>query len=159
MTSLAVHGSRHLGDTAACRDRRQCMDRQLTQRYVVDKDHGKQTAQRIFRCHGSRRELEGLKNQGNGWGGDHQDLVQEIDFPLSKPLAPARSHSRMSCPTRLVLRRSQLLYANVSGQLFFQRWPPSLLHGILGFIILHRIDPFIVAQPQAQNTQTFCDYP
>lgn len=42
-------------------------------------------AQRIFRCQGSRQELEGLRNQGNGWCGDHTELVQELKIPPSKP--------------------------------------------------------------------------
>ena len=41
---IAVHHSRHLADALSCRDRRQYMDRQITRRNVVDKDHGKQMA-------------------------------------------------------------------------------------------------------------------
>lgn len=50
MITLDVHDPSHLGDAAACRDRRQRMDRQLTGRYVADKDHGKPITQRIFSC-------------------------------------------------------------------------------------------------------------
>lgn len=48
MIILAGHHSRQLGDSITCRDRRQYMDYQLTRRYVVYKDHGKQMAQRIL---------------------------------------------------------------------------------------------------------------
>ena len=129
------------------------MDRQLTPRHVVDNNHGKQMAQRIFRCQGSRQELEGLRNQGNGWCGDHTELVQELKIPPSKP--PDRI---LACyaPTREVnfsMRTRQDSRSFRYGSRHFSKEFWGLL------IILHQIDPFIVAQPQAQNIQTFCDYP
>lgn len=55
---MAVHHSRHLADAIGCRDRRQYMDRQITRSNVVDKDHGKKMAQRIFLHQAFTQELK-----------------------------------------------------------------------------------------------------
>lgn len=126
---MAVHDPRNLGDTAACPEKRQCMDRQLTQRYVVDKHHGNLMAQGIFRCQGLRQEeLEWFKEPGEWWvWGSYRTGAGNQDSSFKA----TGSCSRMSCPIRLVLRLIQHLYTNASGQPFFQRCLPSPLQGIL----------------------------
>ena len=102
----------------------------------------------------------GVEEPGNGSCRDHKDLLRGTKIPWAEPLAPEQSHSRTSCPIRLVVRRSQRLYANASGQLILSDMAPVASPRNPGDTIYpaHQIDPFIVAQHNAQNTQRFCDY-
>ena len=110
-------------------------------------------AQRIFRCQGSRQELEWLRNQGNGWCGDHTELVQEIKIPLSKPLDRV-----LACHAQYGWSYGEVNFSMRTRQdsCFFRDGSRHFSKEFWGhLIILHQIDPFIVAQPQAQNIQTF----
>lgn len=148
MTTLAVHDSCHLGANAACRDKRQHMDRRLARRYEADKDYGKQMNQRIFRCQGSRQELDGSMDQGIVVVGIVKTWCRRSEFHLQshwllhdRIQGSYTQHGWCYGEVNISMRtnKDSRSFGDSSGRFYKKS----------GDLSCTRIDPFIVAHPKA----------
>lgn len=137
---ITIDQSRHLVDAIACQDKWQFMDRQTTQRYVVQKNHEKQI-DLLYLAFGLGIKMPVEKGvvgvYGSQWPGTWDHESSSKDFGSS---------TIAFIPYLVWCHRGHHLSANAPVQLFFLAWRLPLQPELQGiWIILHQVDPFIPA--------------